>query len=75
MDTVFNILIGATVLVGLSLALYGIYGLITGQIQAMDKKTGRAYKVTGGEARKFGLFYFLAGSIWIIYAMWRFIDS
>lgn len=71
MGAVFNILIGATVLLGLLLVLYGIYGLIRGEIYVFRRRAGETPKATGGQARMYGLYYILAGVVWVLYAVLR----
>jgi hypothetical protein len=74
-ETIFNVLIGVTALVGLAVALYGLYSLVTGQVHTLDRESGETRKVAGGKARRTGLYLFVAGTLWVIYAGWRFIDG
>lgn len=71
---VFTLLIGLTVVVGAVLALYGLYGMVRGEVYLIDKRMAGAgpIKLTGAPARRYALFYLFGGAVWVLYAGLRF---
>jgi hypothetical protein len=70
-DIVFYILVGGSIVLGLLLALAGLYGLIKGETYGVDKETNAAKMIEGKEARRMSLFYFIGGGIWFLYGLYR----
>ena len=73
MDTAIQILAGISALIGLALAVYGLVGLVRGQTYVLHRSSKEADRVTGRVARKYSLYYMLAGGLWAAYALYRLI--
>jgi hypothetical protein len=75
MDFVFYLLVGGSIVLGLLLALAGLYGLIKGETYGIDKETNAAKTIHGKEARRMSLFYFIGGGIWFLYGLFRLLNK
>jgi hypothetical protein len=75
MDLIFYVLVGGSIVLGLLLALLGVYGLIKGETYGIDKETNAAKTIEGKEARRMSLFYFIAGGVWFLYGLYRLLSQ
>lgn len=74
MNTVIQILAGISALIGLALAVYGLVGLARGRTYVIHRSSEGQDRVTGKAARRYSLYYMLAGALWAAYALYRLIS-
>lgn len=73
MQIAIFILIIASIIIGLGLAAYGVYGLIKGETYIVNMRVGEI-KASGKIARKFSLYYIFGGLLWVFYAILRLVE-
>lgn len=74
MQIAFYALVVASILAGVFLMVYGIYGLVKGETYLINKQAV-GNKVSGKIARKYSFYYFVAGIIWFLYAIFRLLEN